>query len=179
MKLPIELCKDGAVLPTYANVTDAGMDVYAIEDTVIYPGEIKIIPTGIKMAIPVGYEVQVRDRSGLASSTRLRVANAPGTVDAGYRDEVGVIIENTSTDYFKVAKFLGVELPPMDIITCPLDKKAPGFIKHYDGPYVIKKGDRIAQLVVNKIENVETVLVESVAEIGESRGGGFGSTGVS
>lgn len=76
----ISYCHDDAKQPKYAHAGDAGMDIYAVEDDVILPGETKIIPTGIKVAIPLGYELQVRPRSGLSAKTKLRVANAPGTI---------------------------------------------------------------------------------------------------
>ena len=92
--IPIELCNSEAKIPTYANVGDAGLDIYALEDVIIKPGETKLIKTGLKVAIPKGYELQVRPKSGRALKTKLRVANTPGTIDSGYRDEIGVIVEN-------------------------------------------------------------------------------------
>jgi hypothetical protein len=82
-------------LPAYANFTDAGADVFVNNDLVVGPGEFGlIVPTGMKMAIPVGWQLAVRPRSGLSHKTLIRVANAPGTIDADYRDEVGIIIDN-------------------------------------------------------------------------------------
>lgn len=75
VRIPIEYCHPEAKMPAYANPTDAGMDVYALEDITIAPGETKIIPTGIKVAIPAGYEIQVRGKSGRCVKTKLRVAN--------------------------------------------------------------------------------------------------------
>jgi len=94
--IKVEICRENIQLPEYANPGDAGIDIYAAEDVTINPGETKIIPTGLKVAIPTGYEIQVRPRSGLSAKTPLRVPNSPGTIDAGYRDEVGVILTNTS-----------------------------------------------------------------------------------
>ena len=91
--VPIELSED-AQIPTYANVTDAGADIYSIEDVTVHPGETVFVHTGIKVAIPDGYEIQIRPRSGLSLKTNMRIANAPGTIDAGYRDEIGVIVTN-------------------------------------------------------------------------------------
>lgn len=82
VSIPIELCHPDAKIPTYANIGDAGMDIYALDDYVIAPGETKLIPTGIKVAIPLGYELQVRPKSGRALKTKLRVANTPGTIKA-------------------------------------------------------------------------------------------------
>ena len=83
--IPIELCHEKAKIPTYAKAGDAGMDIFAIEDITILPGETVIIPTGLKVAIPLGYELQVRPRSGLSVKTPLRVANTPGTIDSKIR----------------------------------------------------------------------------------------------
>ena len=96
IKLPMEKCRDNAVAPTYANDGDAGMDLYSCEDILVKPGCSVLVPTGLKMAIPYGYEVQIRPRSGISLKTPLRVPNSPGTIDCGYRDEVNVIIYNAS-----------------------------------------------------------------------------------
>ena len=82
IQIPIELCSPDAKIPTYAHEGDAGMDVYSTIDCTLAPGESKIIPLGFKAAIPEGYELQVRPRSGLSARTHLRVANAPGTIDS-------------------------------------------------------------------------------------------------
>lgn len=127
------------------------------------PGETKVIPTGLKVAIPEGYELQVRPRSGLSLKTPLRIANAPGTIDSGYRGEIGVIISNMtpiSADYCS---------------TYSVDETGgkPGI-------YEIKKGDRIAQIVLCRYETMEFEVVEEgrVQTLGLNRGGGFGSTGI-
>lgn len=83
-------------LPFYANIGDAGCDVIVQEDITIGPNETVIVPTGFKVAIPIGYEIQVRLRSSVALRTPLRIPNAPGTIDAGYRGEVGIIVWNSS-----------------------------------------------------------------------------------
>ncbi|MDD4188959.1 MAG: aminotransferase, partial [Eubacteriales bacterium] len=79
----IEICRNDAVMPKYARPGDAGMDVFAAENCIIGPGQTAVIPTGLKLAIPEGYEIQVRPRSGLSLKTPLRIANSPGTVDSG------------------------------------------------------------------------------------------------
>ena len=94
INIPIELCHPDAKFPAYAHVTDAGMDVYLTEDVTINPGETKLLPIGIKCAIPQGYELQVRPKSGRSLKSKLRIANTPGTIDAGYRDEIGIIVDN-------------------------------------------------------------------------------------
>ena len=80
IQIPIEKCHEDAKIPVYANLTDAGADLYAIEDIVINPGETVLVPTGLKVAIPRGYEIQVRPKSGRALKTKMRVANSPGTI---------------------------------------------------------------------------------------------------
>lgn len=92
----VEKCRESAVLPCYAHPDDAGMDIYAAETVEIAPGATALVPTGLKMAIPDGFELQVRPRSGLSLKTALRVPNAPGTLDAGYRNEISVIVWNSS-----------------------------------------------------------------------------------
>ena len=91
-------------LPKYAKVGDAGMDVMAYIDSSIFiaPGKSLCIPTGIKVAIPKGFEIQVRPRSGLAFKQGITVLNSPGTIDSGYRNEIGVILINHGTEDFQV-----------------------------------------------------------------------------
>lgn len=129
--------------PKYMSDHAAGMDLFAAvdKDTVIPSGEWKLIPTGFTMAIPEGYEAQVRPRSGLALKQGISIMNTPGTVDADYRGEVGVILMN-----------------------------------HGKQDLIVKRGDRIAQMIINKIERVD---VEEVDELPDTeRGtGGFGHTG--
>ena len=94
VKVKIKKLDERAVVPTYGTEDAAGFDFYAIEDVTINAGETKLIKTGIAMAIPSGYEVQVRPRSGMSLKTSFRVANAPGTIDADYRGECNVIGNN-------------------------------------------------------------------------------------
>jgi dUTP pyrophosphatase len=100
----VEKVSDDVVLPSYAREGDAGMDVRATEDCVIIPGETWIIPTGLKVAIPEGYEIQVRPRSGLSINSKLRIANTPGTIDTGFRGEVGIIVDNIGNSNIKIKK---------------------------------------------------------------------------
>lgn len=160
--LKIEKCRPDAVIPTYANPGDAGMDLYSCEDVLIEPGRSALIPIGIKMAIPVGYEVQIRPRSGISLNTPIRVPNAPGTIDSGYRDEINVILYNAS--------FMN-ETEDSE----PLTLKTKGNIH---GNYVIRKGDRVAQMVFAKVSYPEIKIVDSVKDEGVNRGGGFGSSGI-
>lgn len=139
--LKVKKLHEDAVLPSYANRGDAGMDLYSIEDGGITPGERCLIRTGIAIELPKGVEAQIRPRSGLALKKGITVLNTPGTIDEGYRGEVGVIL-----------------------------------INHSDEIVFIKKGDRIAQMVINKVESVKIEEVKGLS--GTDRGkGGFGSTG--
>lgn len=166
IQIPFEKCHPDAITPEYAHESDSGMDVYALDDYIIAPGETKLIPTGIKMAIPLGYEIQVRPKSGRALKTKLRVANTPGTVDAGYRDEICVIIESVE--------------PPIRDLTYHFEED--GSIKIdsilHGQNYYINKGEKFAQLVLVEVAKASLQAIDSIASIGENRGGGFGSTGI-
>lgn len=166
VKIPIQLCHPEAKIPTYANIGDAGLDLYALDDYTINPGETKLIPTGIKVAIPRGYELQVRPKSGRALKTKLRVANTPGTIDAGYRDEIGVIIENVDA--------------PIKDITYGFDDGGNIIIKSilHGSPFYIEKGTKFAQLVLNEVPTASFVEVTDIHEIEGDRNGGFGSSGL-
>ena len=104
MKLSFKRIHHDAVLPSYAHPGDAGMDVRSVEDLVIPAGGRALVHTGLVAAIPDGYELQVRSRSGLALKSGVAVLNSPGTVDAGYRGEIGVILANFGDGGFAVKK---------------------------------------------------------------------------
>lgn len=144
-------------LPTYSNEGDAGMDVYSNIDIHIKPQETKLINLGIKIEIPFGYELQVRPRSGLSLNTPLRISNSPGTIDCGYRGELCVIVTNTSEK--------GLYTQIYD-----LDHKG-----NAHGVYKIKKYDRIAQIVLAKVEIIRWK--EGSMTISARNENGFGSTG--
>lgn len=138
------LTKD-ALLPERAHITDSGLDLFASEDVTIWYGEQKLIPTGIAIELEPGYEAQVRSKSGLALKNGVFVLNSPGTVDHGYKGEVGVILFNTSREHV----------------------------------YNVKKGQKIAQLVVQKVELPMVEEVDEIYATGTDRdSGGFGSTGL-
>lgn len=111
---------EDAKLPEYAHPTDAGADVFANESVTLMGGETVIVKTGIKVAIPIGYEIQIRPRSGLSYKTGLRVANAPGTIDSDYRGEVGVIMYNTSDENITI--FKGDKIAQMVLSEVPMIK---------------------------------------------------------
>ena len=135
--------KSSNPLPEYKTIQSAGMDLRAnlTESVVLKPLERKLIPTGLFIALPDGYEAQIRPRSGLALKNGVTVLNTPGTIDADYRGEIGVILINLS-----------------------------------DTDFTINHGDRICQMVIQKIE--QPVMVEvSVLDETERGAGGFGHTG--
>jgi dUTP pyrophosphatase len=161
MLIPIEYCREDAKMPAYAHLTDAGMDVFATEEITINPGETKLIPLGIKVALPIGYELQVRPKSGRSLKSKLRVANTPGTIDAGYRDEIGVIVDNID-QYIKHAE---------------IDENGRLYNVEFGSSITIGKGEKFAQLVLSEVPKAVFYEVETVAGMGEDRQGGFGSTG--
>jgi dUTP pyrophosphatase len=132
----------GLPVPAYATAHAAGLDVVSAEDVTLAPGGRHAVATGFAMAIPEGYEVQVRPRSGLALKHGISLPNTPGTIDADYRGELKVILIN-----------LGEE------------------------PFVIARGDRIAQLVAAPVQVARFAEVEELEETARGAGG-FGSTGV-
>ena len=159
----IELCHPDAKIPQYAHISDSGADVYALKDIVVHPGETVLVPTGLKVALLPGFEIRVRPKSGRALKTKLRVANTPGTIDQGYRDEIKVIIENVE--------------PPIKDISVDEDGKITSIL--YGKDYVIGKGEKFCQLVLNEVPKMSFYRVENVLEVDEeNRLGGFGSTGV-
>jgi dUTP pyrophosphatase len=91
-------------LPRYAHQGDAGADLHSNEQVKIYPGETRPVKTGLFFAIPLGYEVQVRPRSGMSAKTKIRVANSPGTIDHQYRGELMVLCENIGDEPYEIAK---------------------------------------------------------------------------
>jgi dUTP pyrophosphatase len=131
-------------LPTYASKGSAGMDVYAaIKGQIeIKPFETELIPTSIAIALPEGYECQVRSRSGLAVKSGIFALNAPGTIDSDYRGEIKIILSNFSKNTF-----------------------------------TIKRGDRIAQLVIAKYESINWQETDELDDT-QRGSGGFGSTGI-
>lgn len=104
MELRIKRTHKDAILPTYAHESDAGMDLCSVEERIIKPNETALIKTGIIIELPKNTEAQVRPRSGLALKNSITVLNSPGTVDEGYRGEIGVILINHGKDDFKVER---------------------------------------------------------------------------
>ena len=102
MKIKILKLNESATIPQYSHPDDAGLDLFSIAEEIILPGEAKLIPTGIAIALPTGTEAQIRPRSGLALKHSITVLNSPGTIDAGYRGEIGVILINHGKNPFQV-----------------------------------------------------------------------------
>lgn len=144
MELPVPVVRldPGLPLPSYAHPGDAGADLVTAVDVTLAPGERALVPTGIAMAVPDGYVALVHPRSGLAARHGLSIVNTPGTIDAGYRGEVKVLLVN---------------LDPAE-------------------PIELRRGDRVAQLVFQRVEQAEFAEVEVLPD--SARGvGGYGSTG--
>ncbi len=132
-------CED--LMPKKAHFDDAAFDLRSRVDMVLPVRKSVLVPAGFSLELPVGFEAQIRPRSGLALKHDLMLTNSPGTVDAGYRGEVGVIMYNGGTEEFE-----------------------------------IKRGDRIAQMVIARLPEVELVRVDALSNSGRGSGG-FGSTG--
>lgn len=132
LRMKIKRLKD-VELPKYAKPGDSGFDLVAAADTIIWPGETKVVPTGLAFEIPPGYELQVRPRSGMTRDTKLRVVL--GTVDSGFRGEIGVLVDN-------------IEVP-----------KEASMQAH-----VIERGTRIAQGVIAPVETANFVEVNELSE---------------
>jgi dUTP pyrophosphatase len=136
---------EGLALPAYQSAHAAGLDLLAAvaDDApmILAPGKYALVPTGLTIALPPGYEAQVRPRSGLAAKHGVTVLNSPGTVDADYRGEICVLLVN-----------------------------------HGDAPFPIRRGERIAQMVIAAVTQVELVAVAELSAT-ERGSGGFGSTG--
>ncbi len=130
-------------LPRYMTEKSSGMDLCAAvsQDQILNPGERRLIPTGLAVSVPEGYEAQIRPRSGLALKEGVTLVNTPGTIDADYRGEIGVIL-----------------------------------INHGEKPFQVKRGERIAQMVIVPVARAELEWVEDLDETPRS-GGGFGHTG--
>ena len=136
----MEGCSD--LVPTKAHSDDAAFDLQSRSNMTVPVGKSTLVPTGVFIELPVNYEAQIRPRSGLALKKNITLTNSPGTIDAGYRGEIGVIMFN-----------------------------------HGPEEFVIKRGDRIAQMVITRLPEVELTVCESLSETNRGSGG-FGSTGV-
>ncbi len=147
-RIPITFCPlphhKGLPLPAYATDGASGMDIRAcVEGPVtLHPGEIRLIPTGLAVSMPAGYEAQIRPRSGLALRHGIGMVNSPGTIDSDYRGEIGIILINWGT-----------------------------------APFVIRRGDRIAQMVITRVCRAEILKARDL-DATDRGPAGFGHTGV-
>ena len=116
MTVKFRKTEPSAILPSYAHPGDAGMDLCSVEELVIPRGERRLVRTGLAMRLPPGYEAQVRPRSGLALKKGVTVLNSPGTIDEGYRGEIGVILVNRGDEPFGVCK--GDRIAQMVVAPC-------------------------------------------------------------
>jgi dUTP pyrophosphatase len=140
MQMQVKKLHEAAKMPVYAHNTDAGMDLFSVEERILAPGERVQMRTGIAVAIPVGYVGLIWDKSGLSHKTGLKVMG--GVIDAGYRGEILVGMVNLGTE-----------------------------------PHTFSVGDKITQMLIQKVEQPDMVLVDDL--VGSDRGeGGFGSTGI-
>jgi dUTP pyrophosphatase len=104
MRIKVKKAREDAILPSYAHDGDAGMDIFSCEEVLIKAGETKLISTGLAFEIPYGFEMQIRPKSGLALNNGLTVLNSPGTLDAGYRGELKILLFNTGKNDYNVKK---------------------------------------------------------------------------
>lgn len=130
-------------LPAYATEHAAGMDITSagVDDIILEPGTTRLIPTNLILEVPIGYEAQIRPRSGLALKHNIGIINSPGTIDADYRGELKILLTNFGKE-----------------------------------PFIVKFGERIAQMIISKVEKVELVFSEDLSDTTRSSGG-FGHTG--
>ncbi|MEH7458495.1 deoxyuridine 5'-triphosphate nucleotidohydrolase [Bacillus pseudomycoides] len=176
LRVKVKKVNEAAELPKYAREFDAGFDLVAVENVVIEPGETKVIPTGLAFEIPPGYEMTVRPRSGISRKTTLHVAL--GTIDSGFRGEVGVIMKNLKAPILYIPQ--GED--ELYQLNCNLlhDINGEG-VQFCDqlpkGSYYIRKGERIAQGIIAPVETACFVETDELSE-SERGAGGFGSTGV-
>ncbi|GIN08690.1 deoxyuridine 5'-triphosphate nucleotidohydrolase [Shouchella clausii] len=167
-QVKIKLLNENAVMPTFGSEGAAGFDLYATENVIIVPGQTAKIPLGLSFELPPGYVLYIMPRSGISYKTKLRQPNSVGVIDSDYRGEVAMMFDNIAEDPCQnVESYLNL-----------VDGSTKRTTNYYPvGTYLVKKGDRVCQGVIQKLPEIELVQVDRLSET--KRGaGGFGSTGV-
>ncbi|MFD2868487.1 dUTP diphosphatase [Kurthia populi] len=178
MKLQIKRLTETAVMPVKAHPTDSGFDLFADEEVVIEPNETIAVSTGIAIALPDGYEAQIRPKSGITSKTDLRVQL--GTVDEPYRGEVKVIVDNKALPNYRVDEVNGrlIVAPQETTIIENLACEEIQFCESFpENSILIERGTKIAQMVIAPVAHPEIIEVDELDET-DRGANGFGSTGV-
>jgi len=173
MNIKIKRLNAEVSLPIYATEQAAGFDLIAAEEVIIPPEETRLVKTGLAIELPQGYELQIRPRSGITLKTKLRVQL--GTIDADYRGEIGVIVDNLNRVHY--ADGWG---PPLEGPAYYIDGTRviqPNEKKLIHGTYIIRKGDRIAQGIIAPVVQANFIEVDELSETRRGNGG-FGHTGV-
>lgn len=191
----IELLDDSS-MPFYANFNDVGADLYLTEDIAIKPGERIVTNLNFKVAMKDNIEIQIRPRSGLSLKTSLKISNSPGTIDPGYRDNIGIILENTynisnlNYEIYTNPSLLETIEKNYTIIILKdhLNSKSdllnllnPIILDKKNNPYgtiYLEKGNKVAQMIVKEFKKAKFIKSRDVSKIGSNRAGGFGSTGI-
>lgn len=200
VNVPFRKLEDTAIIPTKAHDEDAGYDLYADKDVLIFPGENKIIPTNIAAFIDIGQEGNIRDRSGIRKRTKLRVE---GTIDTYYDGNIGISVDNIfqpdmitlREDIYYVENdectytYQRVIPKPVDYVFDIEGRCVPITLDLFDGTgvepdkklphgtYIIRRGDKIAQMVVSPVLYGNAVEVDAFDKTGERGSKGFGSSG--
>jgi dUTP pyrophosphatase len=156
LQVIFEKVHPAAIMPTKATPGAACWDVYSVEDATVQFGKVTIVDLGFKVQIPPGYEIVIRPRSGLAFKNGITIVNAPGTIDSDYRGLMKVVLTKVHNETIKVISPMGASIMVTDYFS-------------------IKKGDRIAQIALKKLEEYE--FIDGVVDDTQRGEGGFGSTG--
>lgn len=164
IQVPVVRCSEKAKLPTYATDGSAAMDIYALTDFAVKPGDTVVVPTGLKVNLPKGYALLIQPRSGMSIKTKLRIANTPGLIDSDFHEEIKVIVENIESPI----KEIGTEI----INGEPIDGNL------YGSSYFVAAGERFAQMRLVEVPLVNWLEVSSFGEFESDHGKGFGSTGM-
>lgn len=163
IQIPVIKCRENVKLPTYATDGSAAMDIYAVSDFSVKPGETIIVPTGLKVNLPKGYALLIQPRSGMSVKTKLRIANTPGLIDSDYHEEIGVIVENIDAPI----KEIGTEIVDGE----PIDGNL------YGSSFFVGAGERFAQMRLVEVPLVNWLEVSDFGKLTSDHGKGFGSTG--